>query len=84
MAGIGDGIRNCPRGLIWILSDSIPAIAAVARVGKIGRASTGSLVNVVARMAYRVRRRGEEAVKLSWVKGHAGIMGNEEADKRAG
>ena len=84
VAGIEDGIRNCPRGPVWILSDSKAAIAAVAKAGKMGRASTGSLANAVARMVYRIHRRGEGAVKLSWVKGHAGVVGNEEADKRAG
>ena len=33
---------------------------------------------------YPVHRRGEGAVKLSWMKGHKGIVGNEEADERAG
>ena len=60
------------------------SIAAVANAGRTGRASTGSLANAVARMVYRVRRRGEGTVMLSWVKGHAGVVGNEEADKRAG
>ena len=84
LAGIEDGIRNCPRGLVWILFDSKAAIVAVANAGRTGRASTGSLANAVAWMVYRVRRRGEGAVKLSWVKGYAGVVGNEEADKRAG
>ena len=64
VAGIEDGIRNCPRGPVWILSDSKAAIAAVANAGKTGRASTGSLANAVARMVYRIHRRGEGAVKL--------------------
>ena len=59
VAGIEDGIRNCPRGPVWILSDSKAAIAAVVNVGRTGRASIGSLANAVARMVYRVRRRGE-------------------------
>ena len=84
VVGIEDRIRNCPRGPVWILSDSRAAIAAVVNAGRTGRASTGSLANAVARMVYWVRRRGEGAVKLSWVKGHAGVVGNEEADKRAG
>ena len=84
VAGIEDGIRNCPRGLVWILSDSRAAIAALANAGRTGRASTGSLANAVPRMVYRACRRGEGVVKLSWVKGHAGIVRNEEADKRAG
>ena len=84
VAGIEDGIRNCPRGPVWILSDSKAAIAAVANAGKMRRASTGSLANAVARMVYRIRRRRQGAVKLSWVKEHAGVVGNEEADKRAG
>ena len=84
VAGIEDGIRNCPRGTVWILSDSKAAIAAVVNAGRTGRASTGSLANAVARMVYRVHRRGEGAVKLSWVKGHTGVVGNEEVEKRAG
>ena len=56
----------------------------MVNAGRTGRASIGSLANAVARMVYQVRRRGEGAVKLSWVKGHAGVVGNEEADKRAG
>ena len=59
VAGIEDGIRNCPRGPVWILSDSRAAIVAVENAGRTGRASTGSLANAVARMVYRVRRRGE-------------------------
>ena len=65
VAGIEDGIRNCPRGPVWILSDSQAVIVAVVNVGQTRRASTGSLANAVARMVYRVRRRGEGAVKLS-------------------
>ena len=84
MAGIEDEIRNCPWGPVWILSDSKAAIAVVVNAGRTGRASTGSLANAVAQMVYRVRRRGEGAMKLTWVKGHAGVVGNEEADKRAG
>ena len=83
VAGIEDGIRNCPRGPVWILSDSKAAIAAVVNAGQTGRASTGSLAIAVARMVYRVRRRGLGAVKLSWVKGHVGVAGKKEADKRA-
>ena len=84
VAGIEDGIRNSPRGPEWILSDSRAAIAAVVNAGRTSRASMRSLANVLARMIYWVRRRGEGAVKLSWVKGHAGVVGNEEADKRVG
>ena len=84
VAGIEDGIRNCPRGPVWILSDSKAVIAAVVIVGQTGRVSMGSLANAVARMIYRVRRGGEGAVKLNWVKGHVGIVGSEEADRRAG
>ena len=50
VAGIEDGICYCPRGLVWILSDSKAAIAVVGNVGRTGRASTGSLTNAVARM----------------------------------
>ena len=84
VSGIEDGIRNCSWGSVWIRSDSRAGIAAVANAGCMGRASTGSLANAVARIVYRMHRRGEGAIKLSWVKGHAGIVGYEEADKRAG
>ena len=84
VAGIEDGIWNCPRGLVWILSDSKLVIAAMVNTGRTSRASTGSLANAVAGMVYTVCRRGEGAVKLSWVKVHGGIVGNEEADNRAG
>ena len=84
VAGINDGIRNCLQGPVWILSDSRVAIEAVVNVGRTGRVSTGSLANAVASMVYWVRTRGEGAVKLTWVKGHAGVVGNEEADKRVG
>ena len=68
VAGIEDGIRNCPLGPLWILSDLRAAIAAVVNMVRTGRASTGSLANLVAQMVYRIHRRGEGAVKLSWVK----------------
>ena len=84
VAGIEDGIRNCLRGPVWILSDSNATIVAVVNAGRTGRASTGSLANAVARIVYRIHRRGEGAVKLSWVKGHVGIVRNDETEKRAG
>ena len=84
VAGIEDGIGNCSRGPVWILSDSRAAIATVVNAGWTGRVSTGSLANAVARMVYWVRRRGEGAMRLSWLKGHAGVVGNEEADTQAG
>ena len=58
VAGIEDGIRNFPLGPVWILCDSRAAITSVVNAGRTGRASTGSLANSVARMVYRVRRRG--------------------------
>ena len=84
MAGIEDGIRNCPWGLGWILSDSKAAIAAVANAGRTGRPSTGSLANTVARMVYRIRRREEVAVKLSWVKGIQAWWGTKRRTREQG
>ena len=84
MAGIEDRIWNCPRGLVWILLDWKAAIAKIVSVGRTRRASMESLANAVVRMVYSIHKRGEGAVKLSWVKGHMGIIVNEEADKRAG
>ena len=84
VVGIKDRIRNGPRGPVWILSDSKAAIAAVVNVGRTDRASTGSPVTAVARMVYRVCRRGEGAVKFSWVKWLAGVIGNEKAENTVG
>ena len=48
MMDYADGIRNCPRGPVWILSDSKAVMAAVVNAGRTCRASTGSLANAVA------------------------------------
>ena len=64
VAGIEDGIRNCSRGPVWILSNSKAAIVAMVNAGHSGRASIGSLANAVVRIMYRVRKRGEGAMML--------------------
>ena len=81
IAGIRDALERCmPDSKILVLSDSKAAIAALVTAGKTGKARTHDVARAIEAIRERQERLGEDAVVISWVKAHIGIVGNEMAD----
>lgn len=84
IAGIRDALEQfMPDSKIIVLSDSTGAIAGLVKAGKTGRARTPDIAKAIQAIRDRQQRLGEDAVVFAWVKGHAGIEGNELADAEA-
>ena len=85
ISGMLGAIANFDKGeRILLLADSKAAISAVKKAGIKGKARTADLKQLIELIEERGQGLEESgAVAVGWVKSHAGIKGNEMADRQA-